>query len=501
MRENRKQTTKKNRLGGGYFNKKIIYNICLIVTILGLLFIVSGTSYALLSGSSSSDKEQIIRAGDVTISLSEYFENTNQKISVMSDTEGLLQEETYSFKLKNIGDVPARYDIKLVNEVPSSYTDSIIEDNYVKIGVEINGEEHGPFSLSEANNILDSGIIYENELISYDIRIWLNEDYEDEILEKEGSKGFYKIKVEAKQDVYDKNGAELKQTEALTEYRYSGSNEVVKNYVTFNDELWRIIGVFPTDDGTGKIENRLKIVREESVGDYSWDTSDSGVNSGYGINQWGESGAYEGADLMRLLNPGYEDESINNSLYYNRDSGTCYNDCYNVTTTCDFTNNGLTEKAQSMIDDAKWYVAATNYEVVASESYKEERGTTVGTTDVGITVAKTTSWIGKVGLMYPSDYGYASSDCRNGEYILWDYNNEICKNTNYLYNTNYQWLLSARTLHSPFVHYITINGELSRTGGDTASLSYGIRPVVYLSSSVKIISGDGTSSNPYILSK
>ena len=39
---------------------------------------MSGTSYALLTGSSSSDKEQIIKSGDVTISLSEYFENINQ---------------------------------------------------------------------------------------------------------------------------------------------------------------------------------------------------------------------------------------------------------------------------------------------------------------------------------------------------------------------------------------------------------------------------------------
>ena len=34
----------------------------------------------------------------------------------------------------------------------------------------------------------------------------------------------------------------------ITEYRYRGANP--KNYVTFNNEVWRIIGVFPTDDGT-----------------------------------------------------------------------------------------------------------------------------------------------------------------------------------------------------------------------------------------------------------
>ena len=38
----------------------------------------------------------------------------------------------------------------------------------------------------------------------------------------------------------------------ITEYRYRGASP--KNYVTFNNEVWRILGVFPTDDGTGKIE-------------------------------------------------------------------------------------------------------------------------------------------------------------------------------------------------------------------------------------------------------
>ena len=45
-----------------------------------------------------------------------------------------------------------------------------------------------------------------------------------------------------------------------------------KNYVWFNDELWRIIGVMNNiDDGTGKKETRLKIIRNEPIGNYSWD--------------------------------------------------------------------------------------------------------------------------------------------------------------------------------------------------------------------------------------
>ena len=62
------------------------------------------------------------------------------------------------------------------------------------------------------------------------------------------------------------------------DYRYYGANP--NNYVTFNDESWRIIGAFNNvDDGTGKKETRLKIIRDESIGKYSWDSSASTVNS------------------------------------------------------------------------------------------------------------------------------------------------------------------------------------------------------------------------------
>jgi hypothetical protein len=76
-------------------------------------------------------------------------------------------------------------------------------------------------------------------------------------------------------------------------------------------------------------EYRVKLIRNEPIGLYSYDTSASTVNSGYGINEWSQ------ADLMKLLNPGYESNqdlnnsgttiTVNNSLYWTKGSGTCYN--------------------------------------------------------------------------------------------------------------------------------------------------------------------------------
>ena len=462
-------------------NKKLVYNICLIVTILGLLFIVSGTSYALLTGSSSSDKEQIIRAGDVTLELSEYFENTSQPISVISDTDGLLQEETYSFKLKNIGEVSARYDIKLVNEVPSSYSDGVIDDKYVKVGVEINGEEHGPFTLEEANNILDSGIIYENELISYEIRVWLNEDYEEELLEMEGYKGFFKVQVEAEQSLQEKlptaaeiiinkvgtdgivaeEHPETEQLEATTDYRYTGANP--NNYVSFNNELWRIIGVFPTDDGTGNIENRIKIIRDESIGDIAWDESN--------INDWSTS------SLQQLLNSGD---------YYNR--------------TGNYASNGLTSEAKRMISDTKWYLGGSSSynDVTTGMFYERERGTIVYS-------VRPTSFIGEVGLMYPSDYGYATSggsttsreECLAKELFNWDSSSySDCKNNDWLLYSSTQWTMAPNSGDSSIVFIVYSAGYVSY---HSAYVTYAVRPVLALASTVGVTGGTGTESDPYIL--
>ncbi len=288
------------------------------------------------------------------------------------------------------------------------------------------------------------------------------------------------------------------QTPELVEYRYSGSNNVVKNYVSFNNETWRIIGVIPTDDGIGNYENRLKIIREESIGAYSWDTSASSINEGTGINQWGESGTYNGADAMRLLNPGYENKSVNNSLYWNRESGTCYNGDKNATTSCNYSSTGLTEEAKNMVEDAKWYTASSEYEIITSEeSYIQERSTISGEKDTGITLTKTTNWIGKIGLMYPSDYGYASSGCRSGEQTLYNYGNETCIGTNWLYKSISEHLLAPGNEYPNRVRYINETGYIGRT---LANNPYEIRPTVYLNSKIKIASGDGTIENSYQLS-
>ena len=111
--------------------------------------------------------------------------------------------------------------------------------------------------------------------------------------------------------------------------RYAGVDP--NNYIVFNNELWRIIGVFNNiDDGTGKKETRLKIVRDESIGNYAVSSESYGTN-------------WEDSILMHLLNDG---------AYYNRTTGKYYFSYATPEAEVDFSNNGLTERYKSLIGNA-----------------------------------------------------------------------------------------------------------------------------------------------------
>ena len=274
------------------------------------------------------------------------------------------------------------------------------------------------------------------------------------------------------------------------DYRYYGANP--NNYVIFNDETWRIIGAFNNvDDGTGKKEMRLKIIRDESIGDYSYD-SNSTVNGGYGINDWSDS------DLMTELN----------DLYYNSKSGICYNGRNDASITCNFTNIGLNSTARNMINNAIYYLGAIDsiraYHSLTS-CYEEERSvSTFDCTDywgpeyVDSYCPRATTWIGKIGIMYPSDYGYATNLSLCPVKYLNKYStSSLCINNNWLFNGNAQWTITPGNRDGFQTNIVNSSGD---TEEDPTSGAYAVRPVVYLKSNIGITIGDGTSSNPYKLS-
>src|SRR5574344_1031740 len=224
----------KDRLKQFLSNKKITSKISLLVVVLGLCTFIVGSSYAILRGETSANNEQVIKAGNVEVLLTEYFDNIDKRIRTMSDENGLLSEDVYNFNIKNVGNIAGKYKIALNNSAPSEYTGEVLSSEYIKIGLEVNDEEYGPFTLEEANNILDSGIIYKKEIIDYNLRIWLDEDYSEELANMEDYKAFLKLDVTIEQKSDSSDSLVQKS------FSYTGSSQTYKvpRDGTYLIELW-----------------------------------------------------------------------------------------------------------------------------------------------------------------------------------------------------------------------------------------------------------------------
>ena len=268
--------------------------------------------------------------------------------------------------------------------------------------------------------------------------------------------------------------------------RYSGLGD--SNYVLFNCntypntscETWRIIGVF---------DGKVKLIRNESIGTYPWDNKDTttGAEADYGSNDWTT------ARLMKLLNPGYTKESVNNSLYYNSKGGQCYAGVNNAETPCDFTYTGIkNDTTRNMIADAKWSLLGwldEGVNVYADQSYKLEN--TSGTVYTG----NKTSWTGKIALPYPSDYAYSAylGKCTS---TLGEYSN--CSSwMKTMFNSKTIALLTP-IVSSSFVFHVA--GGCLDLGEPYAALDSEIFPTLYLNTNVSIKTGSGTLNSPYQLS-
>ena len=250
-------------------------------------------------------------------------------------------------------------------------------------------------------------------------------------------------------------------------YRYEGKDP--NNYVWFNNELWRIIGVFDENSHGQSGQNLVKIIRNDSIGGLAWHKSN--------MNDW------TAASLMNLLN----------GAYLNSENGTGGEYCYGYSTTvganCDYTESGINDTYRPMIENVTWYLGGYSSTSATAEAfYGYERGTTV------YSGRPTTGYIG---LMYPSDYGYsvlASSCARTTN--LGSYNNATCAGQSWMYGQGYEWTITPRSSVSNRVVYVSSYGYLN---GSNADSGFAARPVLYLDSNVYVIDGTGTQSDPYII--
>ena len=181
-------------------NKKSKLSVILFgVALISLCIILVNQSYAIFSGTVTDSNEQIIKLGSLEIVLSEPSTGIDLGLSSMSDVEGLLQEEVYTFTVENTGSANAMYKILLIDDETSnnSYTGTLLDKSLIKLGLEINGKEIGPLTLSELKELLNEKELKSGKKDTYKLRLWISEDANiDEISDQQI---FLKLKLEADQ--------------------------------------------------------------------------------------------------------------------------------------------------------------------------------------------------------------------------------------------------------------------------------------------------------------
>ena len=495
--------------------------------------LVLGISYALFLRVDSNSSNQVVTAGDLSFTYkdgSTISSSSNMDCFMpMSDDEANMYNSScsYQFSVQNSGTLKANYTFKLVDngsKVASSKLKYVLKKQNTSGILEV--VKNGLVSELSSGLLVQEDIAPKKQVV-YSIQVYvvdgsvIDSDLENAVNYTIDGTGL------VNEDAVDPEkpkptAAEYITTLAATDttnlaaddynnIRYIGANP--SNYINIDGDIWRIMGLMKdVDDGTGNKEDRVKIIRASSIGSYSWDTSasgDSSLNSGMGVNEWSQ------ADLMKLLNSGYESESVGGSLYWNKKSGTCYTGHGDTTSSCSFTSSGINDKLKLLIGDAVWNTGATNSSYLAAKLYQSERENdtgkkcTVGSTWCTDTVTRTATWNGKLAIMYPSDYGYATSGgsttdratCLNTSLDTWG-NYSECYNNDWLYDGNTQWFLNPVALasYAVFGNYLIYGSVIYNNSGDTAVFkNYDIKPTTYLLSNVSIKSGDGTSSNPFIL--
>ena len=240
-------------------------------------------------------------------------------------------------------------------------------------------------------------------------------------------------------------------------YRYEGSDP--NNYIQMQKsdgttEMWRIIGLFP-DGESGENVIRVRKVGYESA---AYDTNQT--------NHWPNT------TLYTTLSSTYTLVNYKNTVNYKMYLGGS-NNLYN-------------------------YTSANLYDMERMLNSKGEAGKTSSTS-----YNSATTYVGSVGLMYPSDYGYAvlASDCARTINPSNYSGTSACYTNNWLYqgSSDIQWLISPKPSLVNIACIVNGSGyvlNFNSTAVDTNSGSFS--PVMALKSDV-VVTGSGTQSDPYVM--
>ena len=295
-------------------------------------------------------------------------------------------------------------------------------------------------------------------------------------------------------DIFNENGL-----------RYEGADP--KNYICLDSNkegacsssslLFRIIGLFDEEyssDGTTSAGTKklLKILDTNYYGGTSGKSWNQTQTSGKNLNDWST------ATLKTELNGPYLSTLLATS--------------------------GVNSKLENSIVISKWHLGGANitYEsnynkdtITTENWYKAERSPYATSGILQNLYSGNPEYVfAQVGLMYPSDYGYATvggstinkAGCRAQALLNWDdssysdckNNDWVFKSAPFIYDSEYEWLITPFSSGSDHAYYLYSTGIVGPSFYFSVSSQFDVRPTFYLDSSIlKIVGGLGTKDNAY----
>ncbi len=267
-------------------------------------------------------------------------------------------------------------------------------------------------------------------------------------------------------------------------YRYVGANP--DNWVIFNNDYYRIIGVFNN--------TAVKLIRSRPLGSYAWgvyNTSNtSGTYSTYRSDWKYSSTSYSNSYL--LLNEYFYNKKNTSTTYGNCSTWTYFNSNNSSKTgSCDnIVKYGISDEYRNYIQSSTWYLRG--FMITSSPPTYQEIYNCEGGSNSKCTAGAYSTLAAPIGMVYISDYVYASGNYASSSSgsVTANYNAK-----NWLYIGD-EWTMAPMTSSSGYNIKIGSGGITSAY----SSASNLIRPTFYLKSTVKVTGGDGSYNNPYTIS-
>ena len=458
----------------------------------------------------------------------------------ISDEDGLKQSP-FTFTLTNNCDSYVKVTIALVSEYRTSTSTSYLKDNYVKSNLSTKGTNDGSsvilstLSLGEVDTNTEGYVLKTTELKnkeakSFELRLWLDSETTNEHVLNKAWKGKIVVSVVAAEYVPNLSEAILAKNEVKaplttpgaaistadeallasaeddygTSYYFRGA--VTNNYVEFANKCWRIVRVggdgsvkliLHNDNTTGAANpcDAANNSASAAFARYSGTTYKSAFNSRYNVNayvgfKYGTDPDHAGDYVTTHANTNNSTILTNLETWYNNNLKT-YESVIDDNVWCNDKTN-VTDTSYNPFDfgNVTGLGYGTNVTYYGATQRLVSRSGSTGGTGPSLKCNGELSKVNsKVGLITADELAYAGYAIGTGNTTT--YLQENATDT-------YWWSLSPNYFNGSYAGVWCVRGSDGYFGSPHVAYPYGVRPSISLKSTTNV-SGDGTSSSPFII--